>query len=324
VSSLYIIEQGASLKKEGLEIIVEKDSKVLSAIETHRLDSILLFGNIQVTTQALRLLLEEGIQLAFLRQSGYLYGIVTPPISKNVVLRLEQYRAVQDPLTRLILSKVLVTAKLKNTLETLRQYLWNSPKPKLKDAAVSIQEMICSIQKSPTLSAISGIEGMAARTYFEAYATVFKEASIFHSRSKRPPLDPGNALLSLGYTLLAFRIQSHLNASGFDPYLGFYHRIDYGRPALSLDMLEPFRAPVVDRFVTRMFNLGVIKNDDFTSSPEEGYRLTPTALKRFFSHWEEQLSHTGFLENLNCQVDSLRAYLMKKEPALKLYQFKAR
>lgn len=324
MSSLYVIEQGASLKKEGMELVVEKDSKILTTVETHRLDCILLFGNIQVTTQALKLLLEQGIDLALLRQSGQIYGLLTPPVSKNVTLRMEQYHYTQNPLTRLILSKLLVTAKIRNALETLRQFQWNTPSSDIKTAILNLQDTLAAVQKSPSLTSINGAEGIAAKTYFNAYAFAFRDRSLFRGRSKRPPLDPVNALLSFGYMLLALRIQSHLNAAGFDPYLGFYHRIDYGRPALALDLLEPFRAPVVDRFVTKMFNLGVFKTDDFVICPEEGCRLTPTALKRFFGHWEEQMAQVKFIEALQRQIESFRAYLLKKKNTLEFYHFKAR
>lgn len=324
MSSLYIIEQGATLKKEGMELVVEKDSQILTTVESHRLDCVLLFGNIQVTTQTLKLLLEQGINLALLQQSGQIYGLLTPPVSKNVTLRLQQYQFSQNPLTRLILSKLLVMTKIRNSLETMRQFQWNAPSPSIKTAILSLQDSLAAVQKSPSLTSVNGAEGIAARSYFDAYSHTLKDRSLFHGRNKRPPRDPVNALLSFGYMLLAFRIQSLLNAEGFDPYLGFYHRIDYGRPALALDLLEPFRAPVVDRFVTKMFNLGVFRADDFVTSPEEGCRLTPAALKRFFGHWEEQVTQAKFIEALRRQIESLRAYLLKKRDTVEFYHFKAR
>jgi CRISPR-associated protein Cas1 len=112
----------------------------------------------------------------------------------------------------------------------------------------------------------------------------------FDGRNRRPPRDPLNALLSFGYVLAGNEIQALLDGMGFDPYLGFYHQIDYGRPSLALDLLEEFRAPLVDRLCTRLLNLRVFQKEDFAGTPEKGVILKKESLKRFFPLWEQELT----------------------------------
>lgn len=116
-------------------------------------------------------------------------------------------------------------------------------------------------------------------------------AAGFTGRNRRPPRDPLNALLSFGYVLVGSEIQSLLDAMGFDPYLGFFHKIDYGRPSLALDLVEEFRAPLVDRFSLRLLNLGILSAEDFTRTPEGGMVLEREALKRYFAAYEKELTH---------------------------------
>jgi CRISPR-associated protein Cas1 len=134
------------------------------------------------------------------------------------------------------------------------------------------------------------MEGGAAAGYFQALTAAVPADLGFDGRNRRPPRDPVNALLSFGYVLVGNELQALLDAMGFDPYLGFYHQIDYGRPSLALDLLEEFRAPVVDRLVAKLFNRKIFQAKDFTVEPEHGARLHREALKRFFPLYEEELT----------------------------------
>ena len=175
-----------------------------------------------------------------------------------------------------------------------------------------------------TLDSLNGVEGSAAHFYFQAFPLLLKAEGIdFPGRKRRPPPDPVNAILSFGYTLLTSRIQSILDASGFDPYLGFLHRVDYGRPSLALDLLEPFRAPLVDRFAVRLFNLKILKPDDFDTTETSGARLKHDAMKRFFLQWEKQLTTFEFSKHLKIQTDSLANVLKDNREFPEHYRFKA-
>ncbi len=324
MTCLYVTEQGATLRKTGQTIVIEMDGKELAEIETARLNSILLYGNIHVTTPALKHLLENRIELALLSESGKIYGQLSPPLGKNIILRINQFKVFGDPDICLKLSRSLVMAKLTGAAEVLKQLSWNRRELDFGEPVHELERLNSNIPSVDDPETLNGLEGSAARIYFDAYARAFKNPHQFNGRSKRPPRDSANALMSFGYVLLASAIQSYLDAAGFDPYLGFYHRVEYGRPSLALDMLEVFRAPVVDRFVLKALNLGIFKEQDFIVGDDNGFRLRSEALKRFFIRWEENLRQYDFRKLLSEQAESLRAFFMKKNINADFHIFRAK
>jgi len=318
-----LTEQGAYLRKAGNQIIVEKKGETLIKISAHRVNNVLLYGNIQFTTQALKLLLNHGVELALLTQSGKIFGQFTPPLSKNILLRMSQFKLFSDDSICHKQAKRLLEAKLDNSKEVLKQFVWNKRDIDLSNQIRQIEKQIGSIEKQNSQAALNGVEGIAASAYFNAFRSVFIDQSVFNKRSKRPPKDPSNALLSFCYVLLGFLIQSHLNAVGFDPYLGFYHKTAYGRPSLAIDIVEVFRAPIVDRFVVRLFNLGIMKKDDFQPSEDGGFRLDSNGIKKFFKQWDEHIKSSGFMNILRTQVDTLREVCLEKKEYPDYYTFKA-
>ncbi|PKK82047.1 MAG: CRISPR-associated endonuclease Cas1 [candidate division Zixibacteria bacterium HGW-Zixibacteria-1] len=323
MSVLYVVEQGAVLRKTGKRIIVEKDGSQLAEVEVNRLEAVLIYGNIQFTTQVARLLLENGIEMALLSESGKLYGQLTPPMGKNVHLRQNQYLMLADGQILLNQAKLLVKTKIENSREVLKQFSYNNRQLVLSAETAELSRFYGLVDAAGSLSELNGIEGSAARVYFGGFGKSLKTTSGFAGRTKRPPRDPVNALLSFGYVLLNSIIQSSLDGCGFDPYLGIYHKIYYGRPSLALDLLEIFRAPVVDRFVNRVFNLGIFKNEDFQMTVQEGCRLNNQALKKFFINWEKYLTRIEFRDSLEKQINSLRYYFMNRTAFPEYYLFKA-
>ena len=150
---------------------------------------------------------------------------------------------------------------------------------------------------APSLEVLRGIEGAATRRYFRALAGIVPPAFAFAGRSRRPPRDPCNALLSFGYVLVGNELQALLDGIGFDPYIGFYHQLDYGRPSLALDLLEEFRAPLVDRLSATLLNRGELAAGDFAGTPERGITLTREALKRYLAAYERELTEPRAVES---------------------------
>jgi CRISPR-associated protein Cas1 len=146
----------------------------------------------------------------------------------------------------------------------------------------------------------------------------------FSGREKHPPPDPVNAAVSLGYSLLTNLLTSQLDAVGFDPYLGFLHEETYGHPALALDLAEPFRAPVVDRMVIRLFNLKVLEPDDFQPHGEGGLHMTDQALRRFFAEWERVLQKVSVREAIRQQLEQLARVYRRSEPCVQPWRWMAR
>jgi CRISPR-associated protein Cas1 len=290
MANLYITEQNSILRKTGDRLLVKKEDQVLLDVQCHKLGAVLIFGNVQFTTQAVHELMEHGIELAILTRTGKLVGQLTSPATKNIELRLRQFRRYDDPEFRLEYSKSLVAAKIANSLSLLKSYARNHPEAAPTEAMDELNRLQTAPKSAATLESLRGIEGTAARVYFRGLSETIRTDLPFDGRHKRPPTDPVNALLSLGYVMLFNEISSLLDGLGFDPYLGYFHAVDYGRASLAADLMEPFRAPVVDHFTLNLLNLGMFKIDDFKENPHgEAVYLKRESLQRYFVEYEKFL-----------------------------------
>jgi CRISPR-associated protein Cas1 len=288
VAFLYVTEQGAVLRKSGDRFLVEKDSHLLLDLPYHKLDAVMVIGNVQVTTQALGELMEKGIPVSFLTRQGRFRGSVNAPGGRDIPLRIAQFRACSDDRVSLRLAGGTIQAKIRNSAEALASY-------EVRHGATghTLEERLAAAGTAETLDELLGLEGAAAREYFENIMQFNRSEFVWQGRRKYPAPDPLNALLSLAYTLLMTETAGLIEAHGLDPYLGFLHKPDYGRVSLALDLIEPFRAPVADRFVLRVVNLRVIQAKDFagaaqdSSGPPRSLYLVPEALARFVGAWEQ-------------------------------------
>lgn len=288
VAFLYLTEQGSVLRKSGDRFLVEKESRILLDLPYHKLHAVMVFGNVQVTTQALGELMEKGIPVSFLTRQSRFRGSVNGPGGRDIPLRLAQFRACGNPAQCLALSGAAISAKLRNAGSTL-QSLENPTGQTGEPLALRVAEL----QGATGIPQMLGVEGNAAREYFDRLMAFNRSEFLWQGRRKYPSPDPLNALLSFAYTLLMAELTGLVEAHGLDPYLGFLHQPDYGRVSLALDLMEPFRAPVADRFVLRMVNLRVFQAKDFAATGEHGsLYLTPEALARFLTHWEQWMEAT--------------------------------
>lgn len=146
------------------------------------------------------------------------------------------------------------------------------------------------LEHKESVNSVMGVEGAAASIYFEAFGKMLRKELRFEKRQRRPPKDPVNALLSLGYTLIGNEMHSMVCAVGFDPYIGFFHGIDYGRPSLALDLIEPFRHAIIDRFTLYLVNNHILTEKDFEDKGEEGILLADDARKRYFAEYEKYMT----------------------------------
>lgn len=299
MSVLYLTEQRSIVRKTSDRLIVEKDDQVLLEIPCLKLDTVLIFGNVQVTTQALAEMLDHGIELAFFSLSGKLRGQLTPPKAKNMPLRMKQYELARSEGFCLALARRLVGAKISNALAVLRRYRMNHPEAISLEEIHDLQQSTAGLERAVSLESLLGLEGAAAARYFRSLGKMVPPEVQFGGRNRRPPRDPFNALLSFGYVLVGQELQSLLDGMGFDPYLGVYHQIDYGRPSLALDLLEEFRAALVDRFSASLLNTGVLRLEDFVKTPEGGVQLSREALKRYFAAYSKELTTPFSVEGEN-------------------------
>ncbi|WP_419662240.1 Cas1: CRISPR-associated endonuclease, Cas1 [Desulfosarcina variabilis str. Montpellier] len=288
---LYLTEQGAVLKKTGQRLIVEKDDQKLLDIPAAKIEGVMIFGNVQFTTQAVQLLLRKGVELALFSRSGRLLGQLTDPATKNIDLRKAQFKRHGEKDFVEALARRLVDAKLANCLEFVKQFGHNHPDTALDEETEELEALRPHVDRAMELSTLLGLEGSAARVYFQAFAKMIRHGFSFTGRRRRPATDPVNALLSLGYTMVYNEIASLLDGMGFDPYLGYYHQPRYGHATLASDLLEEFRTPLVDRFTLKIINNRVFQESDFyLHQPSGAYYLTDAARKQYFADYEQFIS----------------------------------
>jgi CRISPR-associated protein Cas1 len=317
---LYLTEQGAVLRKKSKTLVVDKAGEVLLEVPEFKVERVLIFGNIQITTQAVAFLLESGIETSFFTMNGKLKGKLTPLETKNVYLRLYQYKRYQNEDFKLRHAQRIIEGKIKNQIVLLQRYQRNHPEVDFTLSIDRLQEAINTLQIKKKVSTVLGVEGAATAVYFETFGKMFRKELKFDGRSRRPPKDPVNALLSFGYTLITNEILSLLSGMGFDPYIGYLHAIDYGRPSLALDLVEEFRHPIVDRLVLSSFNKEVFDAEDFEEK-EDGVFLKENSRKTFFLHYERSLqqhfqyedSEVNFRQLFKKQAQKLAQVILKNE-----------
>lgn len=284
-------EQGAVIRKRGSRLVVEKQGETLAEILTRHTESVSVFGSIQVTNQAMSEMLERGISLSLYSLHGRLKGHLVPEESKNVETRVAQFRAVFGGDRWLEAARAIVEAKLANSAAVLEGYRKNYPVEALSAAAGALRKLAARCAEAESRDVLMGMEGTGAATYFAALDSANRSGIPFEGRRKHPAPDPFNALLSLGYTMAMNELRGLLEGAGLDPYVGFLHTIDYGRPSLALDLLEPFRAPLVDRLTLRLLNTKVLTGEDFArrvSGRDPGsVVLMPGAFARYLERYEE-------------------------------------
>jgi len=285
MASLYICEQGVKVARDGGRIVVKKHDEVLQSIRVNTVERIIARGNVQFTAQCIAFLLAEDIPVSLLSCGNRLKGTVRPPFGKNNLRRVAQYRLADNEEWCTVFARSVVTAKIRNSFEYIWRYVKHHPECRSAD----YEETVASfLEKVPSVSgnSLMGIEGYASRLYYFVLGKMVPEEFIFENRNRRPPQDPVNAMLSLGYTLLCGEMGSVLEAHGLDPGVGFYHALSYGKPALALDMVEEFRSVVIDRFVMYVIQQRCVNPGDFEMKGDEGCRFHPDALKRYYHEYE--------------------------------------
>jgi CRISPR-associated protein Cas1 len=291
---VYVQAHSAKVSKKGdvLEISVE-DKKVSSA-RLGETSQLVLMGNVYVTTPCLHELMRREITISWHSFGGWFLGHTIGTGHKNVELRTAQYRASFDEKTCLHVAKSVVRAKILNSRTLLRRNWRGEDKP--VDQLNGLKRDSANVARAASLQELLGIEGSAASRYFGSFGSLLKTidagqlAFDFTRRNRRPPTDPVNALLSYGYSLLVRAWTVTLSGVGLDPYRGYYHQPRYGRPALALDLMEPFRPLIADSCVVQAINNGEVRPTDFISVAGS-VNLTNEGRKRFIGTFERRMSH---------------------------------
>ena len=288
MATLYLNEQQAIVKKRDGYLIVQYADKRTVDVPLIKVSQVVVSGDVTLTTPALHTLLEMGIEVCFLSMYGHFRGRLSPPVAKNAVLRQEQYRAHVDACRALKVAQACVNGKLENMRTMLLRANRTLHDDTLEEAGRAIRNVMQLVPGAATVGSLLGFEGNGSAAYFGVFGKLLRDSMSFTRRRRRPPTDPVNAMLSLGYTLLLHQVSSAIQIVGFDPYMGFLHQPRHGRPALALDLMEEFRPIIADSVVLNIVNHHILTEKDF--SEELGVvHLRPEARKTFYGKFEERL-----------------------------------
>ena len=261
---VYILDQGAIITKKGNELDIRVEGKSIQTVRLLEISTLNIFGNVQITTQAIRELCDYEIPICYFTYGGWFYAITHGLFKKNIELRLNQYRTGLDRDKCREIAKRFVIGKIKNCRTILRRNSDNISRAALNE----LSRLAKVAERQDSLEALYGVEGAASRVYFSHFTDMIKVTTNkmkfdFKERNRRPPKDPINALLSFTYALLTRSMTVCLFSVGFDPYFGFFHQPRFGRPSLALDLMEEFRPIVADSVVLTLVNNNEISENDF-------------------------------------------------------------
>ncbi|MDP1588874.1 MAG: CRISPR-associated endonuclease Cas1, partial [Prosthecobacter sp.] len=312
--ALYLNTQGYRVGIKSERLVIKDGDSVVDEVRMNDVTHVALFGNIQLSTQAVQELCEQEIPVAYFSMGGWFYGLTRGHGLKNVHTRIRQFAAAANPLQCLALAQKIVQAKIRNHRTLLMRLHVQPPAA----AVQGLKEIGGRVSSARGLDELLGMEGAAAALYFQNFAGMIKvgdddlddeipglEVSLssekkrqaeaeaftfdFTQRRRRPPTDPVNALLSLAYSLLAKDCTIAALAVGFDPYVGFYHQPRHGRPALALDLMEEFRPLIAESTVLTAINNRMINTSHFVRAGD-AVNLTPQGRKSFFQAYEQRMN----------------------------------
>lgn len=293
LNTLFVTTQGAYLAREGLTVAVSVDRETRARVPIHTLQSILCFGVVSCSPFLLQLASEHGVSVSFCTEYGRFIARMQGPISGNVTLRRSQYRTTDDASRAASIARAIVCAKIANCRTVLLRAgreAEDLARKELFDMATGRLSRIQSLLDSAEdLDTIRGMEGDAASTYFRAFDALVvasKQSFFFHGRSRRPPMDNLNALLSFLYTLLANDTASALETVGLDPQVGFLHRERPGRPSLALDLMEEMRPVLADRLAITLINRKQVTAAGFRTTETGGVTMNDSTRKEVLAQWQ--------------------------------------
>jgi CRISPR-associated protein Cas1 len=303
LNTLYVTTQGAYLSKDGQAVAVRIDKEVKLRVPLHNLDAIACFGRIGVSAHLMAACAEEGVSLSLLSEYGRFRAAIVGYTPGNVLLRRQQYRWADDPKATSEVARLILIGKIANCRTVLLRAIRDTTDVEKIDrmniAAKRLSASLIEVQAADSTDRLRGLEGEAATHYFGVFndlRTVNDDAFRFRGRSRRPPLDPLNALLSFVYTLLLTDIRSACESTGLDAAVGFLHRDRPGRPGLALDLMEEFRPWLADRFVFSLINRRQLNAKDFETQASGGVILKEKPRKELLVAWQkrkqEETTHT--------------------------------
>ena len=295
LNTLFVTSEDVYLTLDGENVVAKREQEVLARYPLHTLSGILCFSYPGASPALMGACAERGISLSFCTPRGKFLARVSGENNGNVLLRRTQYRIADDPEQSCRFARNMIFGKLYNARwsieRTRRDHGLRLDEEKLSDASRKIQNMLPDVLKETSLDSLRGLEGTGATAYFSVFDEMIlnqDDAFIFQSRSRRPPLNPVNAMLSFAYALLSNDCASALESVGLDSYVGFLHRDRPGRSSLALDLMEELRPCMADRFVLTMLNNRKLKPADFDWRENGSVTMKDDARRIFLKSWQEK------------------------------------
>lgn len=293
MTTFYVAEQGAILAKRDERLLVRKNGQILTEFPLLNVEQIVVLGNAVLTTPLVSLLLNRGIPVSYLSRAGRYRGRLQPAWSQDASLRRAQHLNAVDPSFSLAVSRAIVRGKLLNMRTFMRRQRQGHRHTKIQSAVATLEQLARRLRSVSSLDELRGYEGAASAAYYRAFGALIHPDVArhlpFRGRSQRPPRDPVNAMMSLGYTLLYQEVLSAVTVVGFDPYCGFFHQLKHGHAALASDLAEEWRAILVDSTVLTVLNRREIAPAHFRQR-RSGIFLTRDGLQRFLHRYEERMA----------------------------------
>ena len=299
LNTLFVTSENAYLSLDGENVVASRDGQEAARYPLHMLSGILSFSYAGASPALMGACAKRGVSLAFCTPGGRFLARVGGEGGGNVLLRRSQYRAADDPAESCRLARWMIAGKLYNARwsieRTRRDHALRVDEAALSAASDTLQSLLPSVAAEIELERLRGLEGKGAAAYFGVLDEMIlnaKDCFFFRERSRRPPLDPFNALLSFAYSLLALDCAAALESVGLDAYVGFLHRDRPGRTSLALDLMEELRPCMADRFALTLVNNRVLRPEDFETSESGAVLLRDEARRVFLKHWQEKKQDT--------------------------------
>lgn len=295
MATVYVREQGAVVRKRGERLAITKSGDTLEEVLMIHVDQLVVVGNVQLTTPAVAQLLKHNVDVVFLTRYYKFRGRLVQTGSRFAQLRHTQLQKMSHAPACLAIARAVVIGKLTNQRTVLQRQaatmVDGEARRQIRAAISGIGRMIEAAPKADTVDVLRGYEGKAGADYFGAFRVLFPQELGFKGRAYHPPPDPANALLSFGYALLLKDLTAAVQLVGLDPYLGFFHAIDYGRPSLVLDVMEEFRPIIVDPMVLEIVNRRMLTKDDFTwtGNSKRPVRLSDAGCEVVLREYEKRI-----------------------------------
>ena len=292
MATIYLTEQGCTISKCDHRLIIEKYNGEQLSFLTREIQQILLFGNIQLTTQAVSSCLQSQIMVLFLSYLGKYKGHLWSNNTINLNIQQSQFNQQDDSEFQLAIAKAVIIGKLQNSKQLLLRLNRHQKNFTVDRLIKKLTLTIKSLASIDNVDNLRGYEGIGTAHYYSAFDLLITNYNFaFERRSRRPPANPFNSLLSFGYTLLFNNILSLIIAEQLCPYLGHLHYGDRQKPYLAFDLMEEFRSPIVDSLVFKIVNQSLIKIEDFEVAKEGGFYLNSTGRKNFIRYFEQRINN---------------------------------